>query len=352
MTSPSASIVIAGAGSVGAYVGALLAAAGCNVTLLLRQPLAETIAAHGLRASDLDGRDKTVPPAALTRTSDPETAFRSADIVLVTVKSHDTAAMAELIAKHAAKDAVVVSLQNGVQNADILRHGLGPDNLGPDDLGPEHRVVDAMVPFNVVQTRVQGEAPRFHRASSGTMQIEAGVKDLADLLNVPGAPFAEHGDIEAALWGKLLINLNNALNALSDLPLIEELGDRRWRLLIAGQMTEGLTVLRASGIHPAPVEGLPPRLIALAMRLPNGLFKLAARSMMAIDRNARSSMWEDLVARRPTEIDYIQGEIAKLAKKHGVEAPLVQRVRQLIKEAEKAEKGSPALTPEAVAGTP
>lgn len=342
MTSPSASIVIAGAGSVGAYVGALLAAAGRNVTLLLRKPLAETITDHGLRVSDLEGRDETVPPASLTLTSDPETAFRSADIMLVTVKSRDTATMAELIAKHAPKDAIAVSLQNGVQNADILRQ----------KLGPQYKIVDAMVPFNVVQTRIEGKAQRFHRASSGTMQIEAGVAGLADLLNVPGAPFAEHGDIGGSLWGKLLINLNNALSALSDLPLIEELGDRRWRLLIARQMAEGLAVLRAAGIRPAPVEGLPPRLIALAMRLPNGLFSLAARSMMAIDRNARSSMWEDLVAHRPTEIDYIQGEIARLAEKHGVEAPLVRRVRQLIKEAEKAENGSPALTPEAIAGTP
>lgn len=177
MTSPRASIVIAGAGSVGGYVGATLAAAGRDVTLLLRAPLAETIGAHGLRISDLDGRDETVPPASLKPTSDPETALRSADIVLVTVKSRDTAAMAELIAKHAPKDAIVVSLQNGVQNADILRHGLEP----------EHRVVDAMVPFNVVQTRKEGEAPRCHRASNGTMQIEAGVEGLADLLNVPPA---------------------------------------------------------------------------------------------------------------------------------------------------------------------
>lgn len=340
MTSPRASIVIAGAGSVGGYVGATLAAAGRDVTLLLRAPLAETIGAHGLRISDLDGRDETVPPASLKPTSDPETALRSADIVLVTVKSRDTAAMAELIAKHAPKDAIVVSLQNGVQNADILRHGLGP----------EHRVVDAMVPFNVVQTRKEGEAPRCHRASNGTMQIEAGVEGLADLLNVPGGPFAENDDIEAALWGKLLINLNNALNALSDLPLLEQLGDRRWRLLIARQMGEGLAALRAAGIRPAPVEGLPPRLIALAMRLPSGLFKLAARSTMTMDRNARSSMWEDLMARRPTEIDYIQGEIVRLAERHGIEAPLVRRVTRLIKEAETAENGSPALSPEAIAG--
>jgi len=336
----NAAIVIAGAGSVGSHVGARLAAAGRSVTLLLREPLAATIAQYGLRTSDLDGRDETLPPDALRLTPDTATAFRSANIVLVTVKSHDTAAMAQSIAQHAPKGTIVVSLQNGVENADILRRGLGPDN----------RVVDAMVPYNVVQRRTDGNAPHVHRATSGTIQIESGVAGLRELLDVPGLPVAEHADIEAALWGKLLVNLNNALNALSDLPLLEQLRDRRWRLLISLQIREGLAVLRAAGHSPAPIEGLPPPLIALGLRLPDGLFRLAARGMMAMDSNARSSMWEDLRAQRPTEIDYIQGEIVRLAEKYGVPAPLNRRVMQLVKEAEKAGRGSPGLTPEQVAG--
>jgi 2-dehydropantoate 2-reductase len=337
---PSTSIVIAGAGSVGCYVGARLAAAGRNVTLLLRAPLAETIARHGLRVSDLEGHDETLPSTALKLTSDPEAALRSAGTVLVTVKSRDTAAMAELIAAHAPKDAIVISLQNGVENAQILRRRLGP----------ERHVVDAMVPFNVVQAHDGNEAPRFHRATSGTIQIEASVPGLSDFLDVPGAHVAEHGDIDAVLWGKLLVNLNNALNALSDLPLIEQLGDRSWRLVISRQLREGLAVLRAAGIRPAPVEGVPPRLIAFALRLPDAMFRLAARGMLAVDKTARSSMWEDLRVGRPTEIDYLQGEIVRLAEEHGVDAPLNRRVLQRVKEAEKAGKGSPALPPEAFVG--
>ena len=337
---PDTSIAIAGAGSVGCYVGARLAAAGRNVTLLLRAPLAKTIGHHGLRVSDLDGRDETLPPSALKLTSDPGKALGMADIVLVTVKSRDTAAMAALIAKHAPDNAIVVSLQNGVENAAVLRKALLPPRT----------VVGAMVPFNVVQTIGGDETPRFHRATSGTMQIESGMENLRHLLDVPGAPLAEHGDIEASLWGKLLVNLNNALNALSGLPLAEQLGDRRWRLLISRQMREGLAVLRAARIRPAPVEGVPQRLIAIALRLPDGLFRLAAKGMVTVDRNARSSMWEDLRLGRPTEIDYLQGEIVRLAERHGVAAPLNRRIMQLIKEAEKAGLGSPSLPPEAVDG--
>jgi 2-dehydropantoate 2-reductase len=196
-----------------------------------------------------------------------------------------------------------------------------------------------------VQTVESSKEPRFHRASSGTMQLEAGEAGLRGLLNVPGAPFAEHDDIEAVLWGKLLVNLNNALNALSDLPLHQQLADRRWRLLISRQLREGLAVLRAAGIRPAPVEGVPPRLMAFALRFPDALFRVAAKGMLSVDQNARSSMWEDLRAGRPTEIDYLQGEIVRLADKYGVEVPVNHRVLKLIKDAERGKKGSPGLAP-------
>ena len=116
-------------------------------------------------------------------------------------------------------------------------------------------------------------------------------------------------------WGKLLLNLNNALNALSGLPLATQLADRRWRLLLAAQIEEALAVLKAAGIAPARIEGVPPRLIPSILRLPDWLFRLVARRMLAIDPAARSSMWEDLAARRPTEIDYLQGAILALADK-------------------------------------
>jgi 2-dehydropantoate 2-reductase len=327
-------IVIAGAGSIGCYLGGCLAAAGRNIRLLLREPLAEALSADGLRISDLGGDDKIIPPTSFELATDAAEAFDDADVVLVTVKCRHTREIAELIAAHAPQRLVVLSLQNGVGNDDALR----------EIVEPRH-VVAGMIPFNVVQTREGGKAPRFHRASSGTIQIGHGVEGLRGLLDVPGVPVAEHADIEALLWSKLLVNLNNALNALSDLPLAQELGDRRWRLLLRQQMHEGLAALRASGIHPARIEGVSPRLIAFALRLRDPFFGLVAGRMLAVDPLARSSMWEDLEVRRPTEIDYIQGEIVRVAENHGVPVPLNRRVMDCVKTAEAEAQGSPRLTP-------
>jgi 2-dehydropantoate 2-reductase len=336
----NAQIAVAGAGSVGCYAGGRLAAAGRNVTLLLRETLAQAIAQHGLKVSDLEHNDTALAPTALSLETDPAAALRDADVILVTVKAGDTSEMARLIAEHAPKDAAIVSLQNGVDNLPALRRILGPGR----------EVTGGMVPFNVVQTRVAGEAPRFHRASSGRVQIGTGAAGLRDLLDVPGFPVIESPDIEGVLWGKLLLNLNNALNALSGLPLAEEFADRRWRALLARQMAEGLAVLAAAKIGVAPVEGIPPRLVTYVLRFPDWLFRLSARRMLAFDKSARSSMWEDFQAGRKTEVDYIQGAILHLAQANGLSAPLVERVTKLVKQAEAAKKGSPGLTPEEVEG--
>jgi 2-dehydropantoate 2-reductase len=339
---PRSRIVIAGAGSVGCYLGGCLALARRDVTLLLREQLATPLTQSGLRVSDLDRSDQTITPGSLKLAVDPAVALADAEVILVTVKCGDTDNMARLIARHAPVDLIAVSLQNGVENVKALCQ----------QLGAGRRVIAGMVPFNVVQTRNGGEAPHFHRASSGTMQIGPGVEGLRNLLDVPGARFAEHPNMNAVLWAKLLLNLNNALSALSGLPLVEELGDRRWRLLLATQMREGLSALRAAGIRPARLEGVYPRLAAFAMGLRDPLFKILARRVLAVDPEARSSMLEDLEARRPTEIDYIQGKIVRLAGRFGLSTPLNQRVMQLIKEAERAGRGSPKLSAEVVTARP
>lgn len=310
------------------------------MTLLGRPDLMHAIAVNGLRITDHEGRDSAAAPGTIAATTDPATAFANAQLILVTVKSASTPEMAELIARHAPRGATVISFQNGTGNAAVLRRVLGTSA----------EVVAGMVPFNIVQTRDMGDVPHMHRATSGRIHIAAGATRLKPWLSVVGAPVVTHRDMNAIAWGKLVLNLNNALNALSGLPLREELADRRWRLILAAQADEALAALKASGLKPARVDGVDPRLMPIGLRLPDMLFRLAARSMLAVDPQARSSMWEDLDRRRPTEVDFLQGAIIDLAAKAGTAAPIVRRVRDLIRDAEKAGKGAPGMTPEDVAG--
>lgn len=341
MAGETSTIAIAGAGSIGCYVGGCLALAGRKVVFLGRGRVIKAMRQSGLRVSDLDGRDRHIEAQAISATDDPATALADADVILVTVKSGATAEMAKLIAAHGRPDAVVVSLQNGVDNADRLRAAL-----------PGRRVLTGMVMFNVVQS-ADGELPfRIHRASQGEVMIDTGIHGFAELLDVDGLAVEARADMKAVQWGKLLMNLNNALVALSDLPLASQLADRSWRVILAAQIDEALAAMRAAGIAPARITGLPPALLPTVLRLPDWLFGLLARRMLAIDPQARSSMWDDLKRGRPTEIDELQGAVIRLARQAGIPTPMNERVAALVRQAEAEKRGPPGLGPDAVNAIP
>ena len=325
-------IGIAGAGSIGCFVGGMIAAADRRVALLARPRVIQEIDRHGLRLTSFEGLDRKIAANEL-KLSDDASIFADAGVVLVTVKSADTAEIADIIATHAPSDAVIVSLQNGVGNVAVLREKL-----------PGRRVLAGMVPFNVI---AMGEG-RFHRATSGDIVIEQDDAGTAERLSAPGLHMRATDNIAGVQWGKLIVNLNNALNALSNLPLRQQLAQRAWRRLFADQMAEGLAAIGAAGIVPVSATPIPASWTPHLLRLPDTVFEMVLGRTMKIDPSARSSMWEDLQRGRRTEIDYLQGVITEIADRHGLQAPLSRRIVALIKAAEAAGKGSPGLTPEQV----
>jgi 2-dehydropantoate 2-reductase len=323
-------IAVYGAGSIGCFIGGLLVLAGRHVTFLARPRIAAELAAHGLLVSDLEGFEARLPPAALNVRTDADF-LRETGLVLLTIKSRDTKAAAEEIAALTLPDVPVLSLQNGVENLAILRERLGRD-----------RVLGGMAAFNVVP-KGQG---MFRRATSGGIVIESGRRDILRLLSVPNLQVSGTPDIEGVQWGKLLLNLNNGLNALSGRPLLEQLRDAAWRRLLSDQIAEALRVLKAASIKPVSPVKLPLRYLPALLRLPDFAFRSAAQPMLKIDPEARSSTWEDLRRGRPAETGQFQGAIVRLARQHGLKAPLSEAVLDLVKEAEAAGGGSLGLRPE------
>ena len=323
MTPPR--IVIYGAGMVGNYLGGRLHAhAHARVRLIARPSIASSLNEHGLTVSDLHGYRQHIPAAALDIATQPDAA-RDATVVLVTVKSASTMQAAHELADVLAPDTLVISFQNGLRNTADLRAAL-----------PSCQVLAGMVPFNVTQP----EPAHFHQASSGRLAVErskALAPSLLAAFDASGLRLQQHDDMQAVLWAKLLINLNNPLNALSGLPLREELAQRPWRQCLALLQREGLQVLQAAGIRPAQLTALPMRWLPRVLSLPDALFHRVAARMLAIDPLARSSMWDDLQAGRRTEVDYFNGEIVTLAKSKGMRARMNAHIVALMREAEQSQ---------------
>ncbi len=152
-------------------------------------------------------------------------------------------------------------------------------------------------------------------------------------------------------WGKLLINLNNAVNALSGRPLLTEVRERDYRRVFAAAMREGLGILDRAGITPAKVGDVGPRLMPAVIGSPDWLFNRMFIKRWKIDARARSSMSDDLAQGRKTEVDYINGELVALAERISADAPINRKIVELVRAAEAgAEPLSPAALRETVLG--
>ena len=314
--------VVLGAGVVGCYVGGRLAAAGQAVTLVGRPRLTEAMAMQGLTVSDLDGFRAHVAPEQLRLANSLATGWPAAPdteptVVLLCVKGGATASAARELADCCPAGTVVVSLQNGVENMARINAE-----------APQLVALAGMVPYNVVMSGPS----QVHRATTGTLRLARHpmTEAMLPLLTAAGLPAALSDDMLAVQWGKLLLNLNNPINALSGLPLREQLLQRDYRRVLAALQLEALAALKAAGIVPARVASAPPRALPHVLRLPNWLFKRVAARLLRIDVSARSSMWDDLQQGRGTEIDDLCGAVVRLAARHGVPAPCNAAIAQRV----------------------
>jgi 2-dehydropantoate 2-reductase len=189
-----------------------------------------------------------------------------------------------------------------------------------------------MVPYNVAAL---GHG-RFHKGVAGDLLAEdvPPLRALAERIGDGPARLRVSSDMPAIAWGKLLINLNNAVNALSGRTLLEQLKARDYRRVVAASIMEALGLLEAAGIEPAKIGPVPPRLLPHVIASPDFIFNNLFLKIQKIDSKARSSMADDLKAGRPTEIDYLNGEVVRLAARLGREAPVNAAIVSLVRQAE------------------
>ncbi|MEO0574432.1 MAG: 2-dehydropantoate 2-reductase [Pseudomonadota bacterium] len=322
-------VTVFGAGSIGCYVGGQLAHAGIDVRFIGRQRFQQALRSRGLTLTHFDRKPIVVSPNAFS--FDTELSDADVDVVLVCVKSQDTQQAGIALCTALREDTLVISLQNGASNADVLRAAM-----------PGFTVLAGMVPFNVT-----GTGPgAFHCGTQGDLCIEQHNDERLATLR---SGFERSGQgcllsesIDAVLWGKLLVNLNNAMNTLFGGPLKAGLLQRDYRRALSAMIEEALGIVRAAGIQPERFGGASPDMMIRILRLPNVIYRVVMNLVVKIDANARSSMLDDLEAGRPSEVDYLQGEIVRLAASLQRSAPINSTVLSLVEQAFVAGK-SPRL---------
>ncbi|HEU5297066.1 MAG TPA: 2-dehydropantoate 2-reductase [Burkholderiaceae bacterium] len=316
-SAPPGAVLVMGAGAVGCWIGGCLAAAGVPVTFVGRARVLGALHEHGLTLTDLDGGSRTLAEGSLSLAAVPPRDLAPA-LALLCVKSGATAEAAGEMAGALPTGTPVVSMQNGISNAVLAQ-----------SRAPALTVLPGMVPFNVVELG----PGRYHRGTSGVLaaQDHAALRAWQPTFAAAGVPIELHRDLGPLQWGKLLLNLNNPVNALSGLPLRAQLLDRDHRACMAALIGEALAALHAAGIKPAKLTPLPPAALPAALRLPTPIFRLLAFRMLRIDAKARTSMANDLMQGRPTEIDALCGEVVRLARDHGIAAPVNERISELVR---------------------
>jgi 2-dehydropantoate 2-reductase len=289
-------IAVMGAGAVGCYYGGMLARAGHRVVLIARPQHVAAVMQHGLRMQTTTF-DELVSLTAACEAS----ALRGADLVLFCVKSPDTEATGGLIRPHLEPDALVLCLQNGVDNADRLRAVL-----------PDHSVAAAVV---YVATEMAGPGHvRHHGRGELVMEPSAQADALAQAFIAAGVPTEISANVRGALWAKLILNCAyNAVSAITQLPYGKTVPGPGVKDVMRDVVAECLAVAQADGVQ-VPGD------VAVAIQ------KIADTMPSQL-----SSTAQDLARGKHTEIDYLNGFIVQRGQALGVAAPANRVLWALVK---------------------
>ncbi len=306
MTPPAAwpKIAVIGAGAVGGYFGGMLARAGAPVVMIGRAPFAEAVNKNGLLLDTLQFKERVRVDAATELE-----AARGAEIVLFCVKTTDTAETTRALAPLLDPNAVAISLQNGVDNAEQIRAASGIDALGA-------------VVYVAASVPQDGSIKHVGRGDLVIGPRNVRTERIAALFERAGVPCRISQNIEGELWTKLTWNCAlNAVSALGRAKYGQIAANEDARKVVEQIVDEVLAVARAANVHP---PGLEDPKVAFA-----GALKVASQMSEAL-----SSTAQDMLRNKRTEIDSLNGYISRRGAALGVPTPVNHALYTLVKLAE------------------
>ena len=284
-----------GAGAVGCYYGAMLARGGHDVTLIARPQHVEAVGRSGLRLQTA-AFDEPVKLKASTGAE----AVRGAKLVLFSVKSPDTEAAGRALAPHLGREAAILTLQNGVDNAERLAATLGRE------------VIPAVV-YVAVEMAGPGHV-RHHGRGELVIGVDKESRAIAAAFSAAGVPVTVSDNVAGALWEKLIVNCAyNALSAITQLPYGRLVQNPEVPKVMRDVVDECLAVARAAGIQvPGDVHATVRR---ISETMP-GQF---------------SSTAQDLARGKRSEIEHLNGVVARRGEALGVPTPVNRTLLALVK---------------------
>jgi len=304
VSQPWPSVAVVGAGAVGGYFGGLLARAGARVTMIGRAAFVDAVKKNGLFLDTVHFQE-----SIRVDSSTEIDAVRGAEIVLFCVKTTDNAATGRAIAPLLSKEALVLSMQNGVDNVEQIRTAAAIDAL------PSVVYVAASVPE-------PGHVKHVGRGDLVVGPPGEKTERIAELFSRANVPCRISENIEGELWTKLVWNC--ALNAVSALGHAKygqiAASSDAWRV-VETAVYEVLAVARAANIHP---PGLEDPKAALA-----GALEIATQMAEAL-----SSTGQDMDRGKRTEIDSLNGYVSRRGTELGVPTPVNHALYALVKLAE------------------
>ncbi|NCW76468.1 MAG: 2-dehydropantoate 2-reductase [Oxalobacteraceae bacterium] len=286
---------VMGAGSVGCFFGGMLARAGFPVTLIGRQSHVDAVKCDGLWL-DAKAFSEHIPMQASTDAS----GVAGAKVILFCVKSADSAEAARQMAPHLESDVVILCLQNGAENPEIVRSVL------------PHRVIPAVV---YVATEMAGPGHVKHHGRGELVIGDAPEsQDIAAWFAESGVPVEVSVNVMGPLWGKLIINCAyNAISAISQEPY--------GKMVEVDGVPELMRTVVAECLAVASKEGI---------SVPGDMYE-TVRTLASTMATQFSSTAQDLARGKPTEIDYLNGYVCRLGHKHHIPTPANQALLTMVK---------------------
>ena len=311
---------VIGLGAVGSIVGGLLTKSGENVVLIGKKNQVDIINQNGIRINGIKGSILVKNVHASYDLS----SIKDVDLIIICVKSQDTENLANNLKQHIKKSALILSLQNGVRNSTILNQITG------------NKAISGIVLFNALYS----EPGEVILTIKGGLLIEdeksfsEAIDGLLNSFKMVGLSSKSAEDLQGFQWSKLIVNLQNAVTALTGQTIKESIIDSASRSILIATMKEGMYVLEKSGISIKTHPDMDPKKIINRLSYYNSIILKIGSKIMRL-QNARTSMWQSLSRGKRTEIDYINGEIVNLARKNNLKAPINEKLVEKVKEAEK-----------------